>query len=68
MTIRLEEIVYLHCHQQGKTKSSHNCLRIPKQDFTLLTTSYLFNYSSQQWRDSSFGQPGWDPETSSTFP
>lgn len=26
------------------------------------------HFSSEQWWNSSFGEPGWDPETSSTFP
>lgn len=29
---------------------------------------YCVNSSSEQWWDSRFGEPGWNPETSSTFP
>lgn len=69
MTIRLEEIVYLHCHQQGTVIPSYlfevagvGVLKV------IYLVMYCINLSSEQWWDCGFGEPGWDPETSSTFP
>lgn len=67
MTIRLEEIVYLHCHQQGIITQNFTQVTT-KNDMTLVVIKLYCAYlSSELWWDSSAGEPRWNPETSPAF-
>lgn len=71
MTIRLEEIVYLHCHQQGKIIQGKLIVSFDVHylwtihHYKLMTN--IFTVFSGQWRHCGVGEPGWDPEASIPF-
>lgn len=71
MTIRLEEIVYLHCHQQGKAINGKLTASFSVHRVYVWTIQHcktnIFPVFSGQWRHCGVGEPGWDPEASIPF-